>query len=157
MACLQKRIALDFLKQHSEDNSHNFAIHDINNVLLQHGLNCQSFGLPSLKGYSYCSEPYNPQEEAEFAKNLIPTPNSKQFEAFNKIIAAIDNNQVSERFFYLDGLGGSGKTYLHTTLISYVRGREQIASPFATTGIASNVHERGTNCTLRLQTTHSIT
>jgi PIF1-like helicase len=56
--------------------------------------------------------------------------------AFNEIIAAIDPNNSTTTCFYIDGQGGSGKTYLYEMLLAYIRWQGKIALPFATTGIA---------------------
>lgn len=60
--------------------------------------------------------------------------NPKQLEAFQQIIAAVDNSNVLHKCFYLDGPGGSGKTYLYLTLI---------VLPFATIGIAATLLKGG--------------
>ncbi|GBN17800.1 hypothetical protein AVEN_95678-1, partial [Araneus ventricosus] len=44
---------------------------------------------------------------------------------------------------FWDGPGGSGKTFLYSTLLSFIRGKEDIALPFATTGIAATLLKGG--------------
>ncbi|GBM93424.1 hypothetical protein AVEN_268464-1 [Araneus ventricosus] len=45
---------------------------------------------------------------------------------------------------FLDGPGGSGKPFLYSTLLSFIRGKGgRIALPFATTGIAAALMKGG--------------
>lgn len=48
-----------------------------------------------------------------------------------------------QRCFYLDGPGGSGKTYIYNTLMCLVRGQNQVVLPYATTGISSILLKSG--------------
>ena len=54
----------------------------------------------------------------------------------------VDNNEPI-KCFYLDGPEGSGKTYFYATLMAYIRGRGEIALPFATTGISATLLKAG--------------
>lgn len=119
------------------------ALHDINATLKQHGLSCGSIGLPVPIGNPIEAQLYDALQEEQEAKSKINSLNNHQFDAFNKIIRAVDNDLEPSRYFFLDGPGGSGKTYLYSTLISFVRGRGQIALPFATTGIAATLLQGG--------------
>jgi hypothetical protein len=132
-------MALDYAREHDDIAAKNFALHDIEAVLKQHGLSCLSIGLPEPTGAAPADAPIDPDHEAQIAAQLIPTLNDKQTEAFNKIVAAVDNENEQERYFFLDGPGGSGKTYLYTTLMSFLRGRSNTVLPFATTGIAATL------------------
>lgn len=82
-------------------------------------------------------------EEAHEAQSFIAKLNQKQRDAFDKIIQAVDNETIQNRYFYLDGPGGYGKTFLYLTILSYIRGRGQKALPFATTGIAATLLKGG--------------
>lgn len=62
--------------------------------------------------------------------------------AFKKIISGVDESG-SNKLFYLNGPGGSGKTYLYNTLISFIRGRGQNVLAYATTGIAATLIKGG--------------
>jgi ATP-dependent DNA helicase PIF1 len=71
--------------------------------------------------------------------------NADQQHAFDVIRAAIDDyldpdSPPRARFFYVDGLGGCGKTFLYNTVLAYVRSRtagNQVAIPVASSGIAA--------------------
>ncbi|XP_036147362.1 uncharacterized protein LOC118647171 [Monomorium pharaonis] len=49
----------------------------------------------------------------------------------------IDNENETERLFYIDGFAGSGKTYLFNTFMSILRGRNEKILSCAFTGIAT--------------------
>ncbi|XP_039608840.1 ATP-dependent DNA helicase pif1-like [Polypterus senegalus] len=68
--------------------------------------------------------------------------NSEQRAAFNVIMKALDEG-ANPRLFFIDGPGGSGKTYLYTTLISTLRGRSETARACASTGIDANLLPSG--------------
>ena len=132
-------MSLDYKRNHSAEAAENLALHCINDILLQHGLSCSSIGLPIPTGTVYEIDIYNQVEEQRQAGNKIASLNLKQKEAFDKIIHAVENENATDHCFYLDGPGGSGKTYLYSTLLSYIRGTGRIALPFATTGIAATL------------------
>ncbi|UYV82699.1 hypothetical protein LAZ67_22000600 [Cordylochernes scorpioides] len=69
--------------------------------------------------------------------------NAKQKLAFEAIMSTIDDNSLPQRLFFLDGPGGSGKTFLYKTLLSTIRGNNGIALPVASTGIAANLLKGG--------------
>ncbi|XP_065321170.1 uncharacterized protein LOC135928643 [Gordionus sp. m RMFG-2023] len=106
---------------------------------------------------------YNTFKEAAFKRNLlvddkkweafmeeastflmpIQLRQSFAFISFDLIVQSIENNDFAQRCFYIDGPGGSGKTFLYNTLMCYIRGRNQIVLPFATTGIAAILLKEG--------------
>ncbi|UYV73007.1 hypothetical protein LAZ67_10001499 [Cordylochernes scorpioides] len=63
--------------------------------------------------------------------------------AFEAIMSTIDDNSLPQRLFFLDGPGGSGKTFLYNKLLSTIRGNNGIALPVASTRIAANLLEGG--------------
>jgi hypothetical protein len=99
--------------------------------------------LPTPTGEVHEEEIYNPVEEAYEGQECVMKLNDQQRDAFNKIIEAIDNQGTASRCFYLDGPGGSGKTFLYKTLMAYLRGQGKVVLPFATTGIAGTLLKGG--------------
>ncbi|XP_065321868.1 ATP-dependent DNA helicase pif1-like [Gordionus sp. m RMFG-2023] len=112
------------------------ALMDIENVFLDHGLCCQSFDLPSPTKIPP-KQHYDAHVEAADSIERISKLNRLQKYAFDLIIQAIELENIPERYFFVDGPGGSGKTYLYNTLMCYIRAKNQIVLPFATTGIFS--------------------
>ena len=74
---------------------------------------------------------------------MAATLNERQKHAYDIIMAAIDDQSQTGKCHFLDGPGGSGKTYLYETLLSTVRGRGQIALAIASIGIAANLLSGG--------------
>lgn len=134
-----EEMSLDYMRNHNAEIANNLARHDIDAILRQHGLSCSAIGLPNPTGIAPADEQYDPVQEAQAAENLIGLLNPNQRQAFNKIIHAVDHEDDTERIFYLDGPGGSGKTFLYNSLMAYIRGRSQVVLPFATTGIAGTL------------------
>ncbi len=64
--------------------------------------------------------------------------NPQQLDAFQKVIQAVKDDDSSYKCFY-DGPGGSGKTFLYTTLMSVTRGQGKNVLPLATTGTAATL------------------
>lgn len=135
---------LDYIRSLQEPEAINLALHDIQKTLQQHGFTCADIGLPSPQGNAPGEEAlYDIAQEAFDAQNRIPMLNERQREAFDIIRDALDNDNQENRCFFIDGPGGSGKTFLYKTLMAFVRGRDQIALPFATTGIAATLLKGG--------------
>ncbi|XP_037049075.1 uncharacterized protein LOC119083457, partial [Bradysia coprophila] len=138
-------LILDFVNLHkcTRNVSINLALHQIQTVLQQHSLECSRVGLPTPTGTYTEAGHYVQAVEQERADRLIPTLTVEQRAAFDKIVEGIDN-RASQKLFYLNGPGGSGKTYLYQTLISFIRGRGQTVNAYASTGIASTLLDGAT-------------
>ena len=67
--------------------------------------------------------------------NSIATLNNDQNLAFNSIVRAIGNNQNA--IFFVDGPGGTVKTYLYRALLTSIKSQGRIAIDTATSGIAA--------------------
>ncbi|XP_035713810.1 uncharacterized protein LOC118438127 [Folsomia candida] len=81
--------------------------------------------------------------ERGIAEDLKSTLTEEQLNAFEAIEHSMNSDDPVEKCFFLDGPGGSGKTYLYKTLLSYIRGKGEIALPVASTGIAANLLKGG--------------
>jgi ATP-dependent DNA helicase PIF1 len=83
---------------------------------------------------------YDVIEMEEIAKNNISKFNNEQLKIFNIInnnINAENHNKARSRLFFIDGLGGCGKTFLYNTLLAKVRSANSIAIATASSGIAA--------------------
>nr|XP_027108912.1 uncharacterized protein LOC113728748 [Coffea arabica] len=63
--------------------------------------------------------------------------NPHQRSAYNKIINSIDNNTSAA--FFIDGPGGTSKTFLYKALLATVRSKGQIALATASCGVAASI------------------
>ena len=52
-------------------------------------------------------------------------------------MTSINDSGVEQRAFFIDGSGGTGKTYLYNTLLAEVRSQRHIALATASSGIAA--------------------
>ncbi|XP_071923013.1 uncharacterized protein [Coffea arabica] len=85
-------------------------------------------------------------KELQAEKNII-TPeedllsvyqlNEEQKIAFDKVLHCVNNN-ISKAFF-IDGPGGTGKTYLYKALLATIRSQGCIALATATSGVAASI------------------
>ena len=67
--------------------------------------------------------------------NNIPLLNKDQHAIYNAIMQAVEHN--SSQCFFIDGPGGTGKTFLYNTILAKVRSYGKIALPVASSGIAA--------------------
>ncbi|KAL5713608.1 DNA helicase [Ranunculus cassubicifolius] len=75
-----------------------------------------------------------PSEDLRLHENLNPD----QHLAFTAILSAGDDRTgCGPRVFFIDGPGGSGKTYLYRALLAHFRQRGQIALATASSGLAA--------------------
>lgn len=78
-----------------------------------------------------------PIEDTECIAKL----NVDQQSAYDKVMAAVTAKTGGA--FFIDGPGGTGKTYLYRALLATVKGRGEIAIPTATSGIAATLLHQG--------------
>ncbi|KAK8812301.1 hypothetical protein WA158_007535 [Blastocystis sp. Blastoise] len=76
--------------------------------------------------------------------------NREQKEIFDRIMVSVNNTQPhNNNMFFIDGPGGTGKTFLYNTLIKMIRTREKPVLAVAFTGIAATLLSGGS-------TSHSV-
>ena len=123
------------------ENKEDKALAHINQILITEELSCKNFGLPEpnennirqtdeydFKFVQYCKQKYESQ--------YIQLNNNQKF-IFNKII----NSET--KIHFIDGPGGSGKTFLYKTLIYYFISLKKKFLSMAWTGIASILLPKG--------------
>uniref|UniRef100_A0A8C5M9U6 ATP-dependent DNA helicase n=1 Tax=Leptobrachium leishanense TaxID=445787 RepID=A0A8C5M9U6_9ANUR len=91
-----------------------------------------------------CSKNYPKTYQEQTLSNMdgYPLYRRTQTAASIEVNGKIINNSWVVCYF-IDGPGGSGKTYLYQTLLHSFRGNKQIALAVASTGIAANLLEGG--------------
>jgi hypothetical protein len=67
--------------------------------------------------------------------------NPEQRRAYKDILAAVDSGDGG--VFFVDGPGGTGKTFLYKALLAKVRGERKIAVATATSGVAASIMPGG--------------
>ena len=116
-------MTLDYARVDHIEIATNKALHDIESVLKQHGSSCSKIGLQVPVGTTIVMQEFDRMIEEQRGEVQLAMLNDRQLNAFNEIISAIDNDLNENRCFYLDGPGGSGKTFLYTTLMPFIRGK----------------------------------
>ena len=78
-------------------------------------------------------------QQAMLLRTSVPLLNEEQKFAFDTIMREVHRATPATpgRCFFIDGVGGAGKTFTYTCLLSAVRAEGKIAIPVATSGIAA--------------------
>ena len=80
---------------------------------------------------------YCVSDQLEMVRVNVPMLNTDQLIVFNTVMKAIDDTAVYPKLFFVDGPGGTGKTFVYNTLLAKVRSRREIALAMASSGIAA--------------------
>ncbi|ONM60906.1 hypothetical protein ZEAMMB73_Zm00001d022522 [Zea mays] len=121
---------------------------DIRNMLQSMGKDIKTFPLPPMiDAYDdaigtarevYEEESIQPTVEDVALKDSL---NEEQRAAYDKIMSAVDTDQGG--LFFVDGPGGTGKTYLYRVLLATLRNQGKIAVATATSGVAASIMPGG--------------
>ncbi|ONM27260.1 hypothetical protein ZEAMMB73_Zm00001d007637 [Zea mays] len=121
---------------------------DIRNMLQSMGKDIKTFLLPPIidtydDAIGTAREVYE-EESIEAAVGdvaLKDSLNEEQRVAYDKILSAVDTDQHG--LFFVDGPGGTGKTYLYRVLLATLRSQGKIAVATATSGVAASIMPGG--------------
>ncbi|KAL0360917.1 UNVERIFIED_CONTAM: hypothetical protein Sradi_3776200 [Sesamum radiatum] len=120
----------------------NRLLHEINSILLQHKRSLKEFDLPQIAEDYQDPRSISSLIEDELSLpiplddlNTISKLNPGQLQAFNTIKHAIIRKQ--SQTFFIDGPGGTGKTFLYRVLLANFRNVRLIMVATATSGIAA--------------------
>jgi hypothetical protein len=128
----------------TDDEVYDFGLYLLNKVLEKSGSSLHNFPMPLPQRdwgehaeNSYIAEhlSYNPREEHQQAQQNISLFNVGQQEAFTHIWESIEYERGS--MFFLNGPGGTGKTFVYQTLCHRVRAEGWIVLCVASSGIAA--------------------
>ncbi|PWZ10229.1 ATP-dependent DNA helicase PIF1 [Zea mays] len=121
---------------------------DIRNMLQSMGKDIKTFPLPPMiDAYDdaigtarevYEEESIQPTVEDVSLKDSL---NEEQRAAYDKIMSAVDTDQGG--LFFVDGPGGTGKTYLYRVLLATLRNQGKIAVATTTSGVAASIMPGG--------------
>jgi hypothetical protein len=81
---------------------------------------------------------YDVATQAAIRDERVPQLNPEQRAVYDNVMAAVDR-----RAFFVDGLGGTGKTFLYSYLLSTVRAQGRVAIVVASSGIAALLLDGG--------------
>jgi hypothetical protein len=129
----------------SEDALKDCALYEIDQVLMRNGHHLEDF--PTLPKYNYIPSVHGGnqlvEEELAYDQHSLTTDadnakdrlNDDQRNAYETILNAVTNKEG--KLFFVYGSGGTGKTFVWTTLVSRLRGQGKIMLGIASSGIAS--------------------
>lgn len=126
------------------EDSFQKSLQKIDTFMKTMGRTVSEFGLQQLRKYRTPSSTYETDIHAEQAVEVsendlqsVQQLNSKQKQAFDEIVTAM----LSENggYFFIDGPGGTGKTFLYRALLATVRATRGIALAVASSGVAASL------------------
>jgi chromosomal replication initiation ATPase DnaA len=142
-------------EDYRRNNQSNFAVEqmvlvDIRKILQSMQKNIKTFLLPDIDDtYDTCNDiPREISEEASIEASVDDVALSDmhmvsfhQRAAYDEIMSAI--NTKHGRLFFVDGHGGTGKTYLYKALLATIRSQNKIVVATATSGVAASIMPGG--------------
>ena len=128
----------------TEKELQDLLIEELEDIFSKNGVNITNFNLPQ-KSKQHILDLENKliQEEMDYDTNYLEEEanklylqlNMEQRQAYHRLIYSVLNNEPS--FFFVSGHGGTGKTFLWNTIVSYLRAQKRIVLTVATSGVAS--------------------
>ena len=111
-----------------KDISANIALQNINTILSANEYSSNDFNLPEISEYQKNEKTEEDINTSEYIiqRNIfnILSLSNKQREIFNKIMESINNNNYDyNKCLFIDGPGGSGKSYLLNSLITHLNNK----------------------------------
>jgi hypothetical protein len=139
-----KEFMCEDFKHKNTSDPESRALQEINEFLKVHSMCLDDFDLPIPKFHEQLAL-------FEFDKSYEAAEGASKFEQLNcdqriiveRILEAIQRPVNTKKCFFMDGPGGSGKTFTYNTLMHILRGREEIVLCVAWTGIAANLLSGG--------------
>ena len=136
----------------------NAALVDIDKRLQCHGKSLADF--PGMPTPIYFNDPYDEaliiqqelyydiHEQLSIVDRDFPSLNTEQHTIFSIIMSAVDDHKQYPKVFFIDGPGGTGKTFLYNTLRVKVRSQSKIALGLASSGYRSTTSAWWAYCPL---------
>lgn len=132
----------EFFSEDFLENKENNALHYLNKIFELENKTCAHFDLPEPQFIDVTKNEYDTkQNEINYSKQMFdsmcPKLNKDQKYIFDLLISE------NSKMFFIDGPGGSGKTFLYRTLIYYFVSIGKKIISMAWTGIASILLPKG--------------
>ena len=89
------------------------------------------------------TEPLNLQQHLERGNEMYSRLNQDQKQAADEILRSLNNQNTNQKCYFIDGPGGTGKTFLYEALYHLMIGNDKSVSTIAWTGIAANLLPNG--------------
>ncbi len=137
----------DYLREYSSEDAENLALQYIRAIVEQNRVRYQSLGLPQINAVTTHDEPPDVEADKRYAEDMLQILNEEQREMVDCILIALreieENHAPKCRAFFLDGIGGSGKTTVYNTLEALLRSKGYHVAASAWTGIAATLLRGG--------------
>lgn len=132
----------DFRLKNSKVLSHDLCLQEIDEFLHLQGLSCEELGLPHTTPACVSEDFLDRDAEKDLGAAALLKLNYDQQHVVEVILDSIAK-PAKANVFFLDGPGGTGKTYVYSTLMHILRGRGLPVIPVAWTGIAATLLQGG--------------
>ena len=159
----EKELSSDYIfrfnpndQENSRELVRNITLKQINNMLLDLNSNLGEF--PDMPLPTYEANPESRLIAEETLENMdeliqyininLPLLNEDQKNIFNELIDCVQQN--ISKIFFLDGPGGTGKTFLYNLILAKIRSENKIAIAMASSGLAALLLSRGRTAHSRL-------
>ena len=134
----------DLAQRMSLADAHRGALSHIQSIVVCNGLDMERFGLPSVDDVF---RPWDGIIDDDDDQTMYQSLNNEQRGAADAILESVNDynsgNVHQARMFFVDGPGGTGKSYLYNFLASHLRQNGQSVSMSATSGVAATVLKGG--------------
>jgi hypothetical protein len=78
---------------------------------------------------------------------MVDTMNDEQKRIVDRVVSAANSTALDDiKLFFIDGIGGSGKTYVYNTLYHLLKGLQKKIILCAFTGVAAILLPEGRTC-----------
>ncbi|XP_058789100.1 uncharacterized protein LOC131663051 [Phymastichus coffea] len=144
----QDALSEDFSRNHQKNIAHQMAYSDINRILNNEGKSLTDFpSMPPLLVNNINEEITSLQEMADRGQEKYNNLNTLQ----KKIVDLVNNAVTDENYngptcIFMEGPGGSGKTYVYETMYDLLTSKNVEVCTMAFTGIAATLLPNGKTC-----------
>uniref|UniRef100_A0AC35F0W0 ATP-dependent DNA helicase n=1 Tax=Panagrolaimus sp. PS1159 TaxID=55785 RepID=A0AC35F0W0_9BILA len=136
----------DFAQNMSEENAIKKAYREVQRILEIENKSLSDFPtMPQNVDFDEDYDIYDPIHDQQIGDKMFDSMNNPQKDVVEKIKGA-SSGENEHKLFYLDGPGGSGKTYTYTTLWHLLRASGKKVATMAYTGIAAILLPEGKTC-----------
>ena len=133
---LEERLYIAYMEveKHIQNDNPNNSLAETFNIPLPE-LSTPPSSPPSQEAPDFDNEVSNQCRER--AESMIQNLNAMQTHAYHSIIDSVQNRKGLQ--FFVDGPGGTGKSFVYKTVINYLRGQHKTVCVVASTGIAATL------------------
>lgn len=131
----------DFLRDHLEEEAFNYALLEIEEILIVHYLSCHALGLPvpTIMQNRIENDAFDPDEAAIIFADLYANANEDQKNIIDRVIREVQFHDTGSNVFCLTAHAGCGKTFTVEAIIHRLHSLNLKCIATAFSGIASTL------------------